>query len=115
MPKSKPAQNTVEDWENIPCNVEGCKGRVACKTTTGKYLCVDHTPRQPKHPFDYHSPSKVQIDQIASVRTKCKELHETLLTLPPNRERSLAITNLEQVSMWANKGIIMADEGPVAK
>jgi hypothetical protein len=32
-----------------------------------------------------------------------------------NRERSLAITNLEQVSMWANKGIVMADEGPVAK
>lgn len=67
-----------------------------------------------KHPFDYHSPSPAQIEQIATVRTKCKELHEVLLALPVNRERSLAITNLEQVSMWANKGIIMADEGPVA-
>ena len=68
-----------------------------------------------KHPFDYHKPSEVQIIQIAAVRERCKSLHDLILTLPVNRERSLAITNLEQVSMWANKGIIMADEGPVSE
>ncbi len=68
-----------------------------------------------KHPFDYHAPNQTQIEQISTVRTKCKELNETLLALPPSRERSIAITNLEQVSMWANKGIIMVDEGPVAE
>jgi hypothetical protein len=67
-----------------------------------------------KHPFDYHRPNETQVNQITEVREGCKALHDILLTLPVCRERSLAITNLEQVSMWANKGIIMVDEGPVA-
>lgn len=67
-----------------------------------------------KHPFDYHQPSEKQVEQILTVREGCKALHLILLDLPNCRERSLAITNLEQVSMWANKGIIMVDEGPVA-
>jgi len=67
-----------------------------------------------KHPFDYHRPSEAQVDQITTVRKGCKALNEILLALPSCRERSLAITKLEEVSMWANKGIIMVDEGPVA-
>lgn len=67
-----------------------------------------------KHPFDYHRPNDEQIAQIATVREGCKALHAVILTLPPCRERSLAITKLEEVSMWANKGIVMANEGPVA-
>jgi hypothetical protein len=67
----------------------------------------------PKHPFDYHRPSDAQIQQIAFNRGACKAMHEALLTLPVSRERSIAITKLEEVSMWANKAIIMADEGPV--
>jgi hypothetical protein len=66
-----------------------------------------------KHPFDYHRPSPAQVEQISTVRTGCKELHAVLMALPPGRERSLAITKLEEVSMWANKAIIMADEGEV--
>lgn len=69
---------------------------------------------EPKHPFDYHRPSDAQIAQISKLREGCKTLHAILLELPNCRERSLAITNLEQVSMWGNKGIIMVDEGPVA-
>ena len=67
-----------------------------------------------KHPFDYHSPNSEQVAQIATVRAGCKGLHSILLALPAGRERSLAITKLEEVSMWANKGIIMAGEGPLA-
>lgn len=67
-----------------------------------------------KHPFDYHKPNDTQVRQIETVRAKCKELHEVIMTLPVCRERSVAITKLEEVSMWANKGIIMVDEGPVA-
>ena len=66
----------------------------------------------PKHPFDYHRPNETQIAQINNVRQRCKALHATLLQLPASRERSLAITKLEEVSMWANKGIVMVDEGP---
>lgn len=83
-------------------------------TTEGKFYCAAHTPRQPKHPFDYHSPSPKQVEEIAAFRLACKACHETCLKLPAGREKSLAITNLEQVSMWGNKAIILADEGPVA-
>lgn len=66
----------------------------------------------PKHPFDYHAPTPEQVRQIALIRAQCKDLHATLLTLPSNRERSIALTRLEEVSMWANKGIVMADDVP---
>jgi hypothetical protein len=68
-----------------------------------------------KHPFDYHRPNAAQIEQISTVRDGCKSLHAVLLALPPSRERSLAITKLEEVSMWANKGIIISEEGPAAQ
>ena len=67
-----------------------------------------------KHPFDYHRPSDAQIKQIATVREGCKTLHAILLELPPSRERSVAVTKLEETSMWANKAVVMSDEGPVA-
>ena len=65
-----------------------------------------------KHPLDYHQPSAKQVEQINSFRSACKVLHAHILSdLPAGRERAVAITNLEQVSMWGNKAIIMADEG----
>jgi len=68
-----------------------------------------------KHPFDYHRPSPAQVEQIAGIRDGCKAMHARILeVIPPGRERAVAITKLEEVSMWANKAIIMADEGPVA-
>ena len=61
------------------------------------------------HPFEYQRPTSAQTKQIEAVREKAKELHDLLLSLPPGRERSLAVTKLEEVSMWANKGIVFAD------
>lgn len=58
------------------------------------------------HPFEYVAPTPASVERISIVRRACKELHDTLLTLPPCRERSLAVTKLEEVSMWANKGIV---------
>jgi hypothetical protein len=59
-----------------------------------------------KNPFEYQAPTPEHVAKITEVREKCKELNELLLTLPECRERSLAITKLEEVSMWANKGIV---------
>lgn len=59
-----------------------------------------------KHPFEYQAPTDAHVQTITAVREKCKELYELLLTLPESRERSLAITKLEESSMWANKGIV---------
>lgn len=58
------------------------------------------------HPFEYQRPDADGIKKIEDVRLGCKTLYETLMTLPVSRERSLAITKLEEVSMWANKGIV---------
>lgn len=59
-----------------------------------------------KHPFEYQSPTEEQVLQIQNVREACKSLYDVLLSLPESRERSLAITKLEESSMWANKGIV---------
>lgn len=59
-----------------------------------------------KHPFEYQAPTEEHVKKITEVREACKALHSVLLTLPECRERSLAITKLEETSMWANKGIV---------
>ena len=64
-------------------------------------------PPETKHPFDYQRPTAEHVQQIETVRDAIKAVHDTILaTLPPSRERSLAITKLEEASMWANKGIV---------
>lgn len=64
-------------------------------------------PENPKHPFEYQRPTAEHVQQIETVRNALKAVHDTILeTLPPSRERSLAITKLEEASMWANKGIV---------
>lgn len=60
------------------------------------------------NPFVYVQPTAASVIAITEVRQKCGELHDLLLTLQPSRERSLAITKLEEVSMWANKGIVFS-------
>lgn len=64
-------------------------------------------PEQAKHPFEYQPPTPEQVQQITVVREALKAAHDILIaTLPPGRERSLAITKLEECSMWSNKGIV---------
>ena len=57
--------------------------------------------------FVYHQPTPEQVEQITVVREGCRELHALLECLPQNRETALAITKLEEVSMWANKAIVL--------
>ena len=64
----------------------------------------------PKHPFEYQRPTLEMVEQITLVREGCKALHDILLSLPPCRERSLAITKLEECSMWMNKGIVFQED-----
>lgn len=60
-----------------------------------------------KHRFMFHAATTVEKkNEHASVRMKCLELalfiHENV---PDGREKSLAITHLEEVMMWSNAGI----------
>lgn len=57
--------------------------------------------------FEYQAPNEEQQQRIVAIRQGCKDLREQLHNLiPDSRELSLAITKLEEVSMWANKGVV---------
>ena len=56
--------------------------------------------------FTYHAPRDGQPEKYQAIREKAKELAYLIQELvPPSREQSLAMTKLEECSMWANAGI----------
>jgi hypothetical protein len=61
------------------------------------------------HKFEYQAPDERQAAAIQKIRASMKSLHDELVTtIPECRERSLAVTKLEEASMWANKAIVFA-------
>lgn len=56
--------------------------------------------------FTYHKPTPEKAEKFPLIRNKAKELAYLIEELVPNgREKSLAITKLEEVVMWSNAGI----------
>lgn len=56
--------------------------------------------------FMYHSPKEGQPEKYTDIRVKAKELAYLIDEKCPNsREKSLAITKLEEAVMWANASI----------
>ena len=56
--------------------------------------------------FTHHAPKPGQPEIYQDIRTLAKELAlEIDEVVPEGREKSLAITKLEEVVMWANAGI----------
>jgi hypothetical protein len=57
--------------------------------------------------FAFHAASRQEkADEHASARQGCRQLADRLNELMPDgREKSLAITHLEEVMFWANAGI----------
>ncbi len=58
--------------------------------------------------FTYHPPLPAynQTERYADLRERCRRLAVHLMEqCPRSRELSLALTNLEQVAMWANSAI----------
>ena len=56
--------------------------------------------------FTYHAPKDGKPEKYQAIREKAKELAYLIQKLvPPSREQSLAMTKLEECSMWANAGI----------
>lgn len=56
--------------------------------------------------FRYHPPKEGQPEKYESIRNEAKELAKLIdYTCPDSREKSLAMTKLEEVVMWANASI----------
>jgi hypothetical protein len=56
--------------------------------------------------FTYHRPSGDQPQKYESIRNRCKDLAILIVEITPeSREQALALTKLEEVSMWANAAI----------
>jgi hypothetical protein len=56
--------------------------------------------------FTYHPPTEGQPGKYEEIRDTAKNLAEVINELcPESREKSLAVTNLEQAVFWANAGI----------
>lgn len=62
-----------------------------------------------------HAPSPTAVTYIEHVRADAKQLLAGIvLNCPPSRERSLALTHLEETVMWAVKSIVLGDTSEAA-
>lgn len=60
--------------------------------------------------FDHTAPTGNMFDRYALLRNGFDSLEDFInQCVPPGRERSLAITKLEECAMWANKGVSRGD------
>jgi hypothetical protein len=56
--------------------------------------------------FKYRPVSRDQVNDMEAVMAGCKQLAELLnIVCPSSREKSLAITKLEEAMFWANASI----------
>jgi hypothetical protein len=56
--------------------------------------------------FKYHSPKAGQPEKYLEIRERAKELAYLIdVECPNSREKSLALTKLEESVMWANASI----------
>jgi hypothetical protein len=56
--------------------------------------------------FTYHAPKGDQAARYESLRSEFKELaYKIEAVCPDSRERSLALTKLEEANMWCNAAI----------
>ena len=60
--------------------------------------------------FTYHAPIGDQAERYGKIRELAKDLALVLnLLCPESREKSLALTSLQQTVMWANASIAIHD------
>ena len=64
------------------------------------------TIEQIEKSFTYHKPFGSQPERYELIRAAAKGIAKIIsMTCPDSREKSLAITNLQQAVMWANASI----------
>lgn len=62
--------------------------------------------------FQYHKPSEKKAVGHMDIRSGCELAAKRIMAIcPPGRERSLAITKLEEAMMWGNASLAREKEG----
>lgn len=81
------------------CGAIGVKTELCDRCLLGKNKAIENN-------FSYHAPKEGQPAKYEVIRNKAKEFAYMIQNeVPDSREKSLALTNLEQAVMWANAGI----------
>lgn len=58
--------------------------------------------------FKHHPPTEFKAGAHAGIRLACADLADYLnAVLPEGREKSISLTNLQEVMMWANASIAL--------
>ena len=71
------------------------------------------TNEQIQNTFTYHKPFGDQTQRYEQIRADAKVLALTIQECcPESREKSLALTNLQQAVMWANAAIAINEKEP---
>lgn len=64
------------------------------------------TDEQIQNTFTYHKPFGNQPERYEDIRNQAKQMANTIQrACPESREKSVALTNLQQAVMWANASI----------
>lgn len=64
--------------------------------------------------YTHHTPSSAGLSRIKYLRQKFDDLHSSIEeATPSSRERSIALTKLEEALMWANKAIVLSDPNSI--
>ncbi len=72
----------------------------------GGYELLEEDVDRLEKDFTYHAPRENQPQRYGELRGKAKEFAELiLLSCPNSRERSLAMTKVEEAVFWANASI----------
>lgn len=72
-----------------------------------RYPLTDEAHARIDRAFTYHPPKgEEQADRYTRIRSLYRELAKAVVEMtPPGREQALAMTALEESSMWANAAI----------
>lgn len=63
--------------------------------------------------FSYHKPFGTQPERYEALRAKAREFAQFIEdNCPDSREKSVALTNLQQTVMWANASIAINEKEP---
>jgi len=67
---------------------------------------MDSKREQIENNFTYHAPKGDQAERYTALRAKAKELALLIIdSTPASREQSVALTELETCTFWANAAI----------